>query len=170
MATEPNVFPNTGLNKRFHSNWDWRKDFSPIGTEEKVYPQLGLNKRFLPNWDWRKGFSPTGTEQKVSPQLGTLVEGRNLTTCFIKHLVLSISSFCDALKWNLFWSVTYSDGKSTIFGLLVHSMIHKNKFYFEVLHAVMARVQYELWIPIYDQIFYCSIDMGLFWHYFCQNR
>ena len=64
-------------------------------------------------------------------------------------IILSFSTGND----ELFWSVTCCDGKNIVFCMLGRSMIHKNKFYFKVMNAVITRVLFFLHVgTLYDEL------------------
>ena len=60
--------------------------------------------------------------------------------CFLPN-----GTFCDASKLIFFWSIVCSDCKNTIFCMLGHFVMHQNKFSFQVLYEVIARILFSTW-------------------------
>ena len=59
------------------------------------------------------------------------------------NIFSNVGTFCDESKWILFWTDKCNDYMSTNFCMLGHSVLNQNKFCFEVLNAVIARVLYS---------------------------
>ena len=64
--------------------------------------------------------------------------------CLPEYYFLNGGTLCDASKQIFFLSIVCSDCKNTVFFMLGHFVMHQNKFSFEVLYAIIARILFTV--------------------------
>ena len=64
---------------------------------------------------------------------------KNTIFCMLEHCVIVRS------KQIFYLSIVCSDCKNTIFCMLGHFVMHQNKFSFQVLYEVIARILFSTW-------------------------
>ena len=60
-----------------------------------------------------------------------------------EYYFMYVGTLCDASKQIFFLSIVCSDCKNTVFFMLGHFVMHQNKFSFEVLYAMIARILFS---------------------------
>ena len=69
------------------------------------------------------------------------------TFCFTvilqDYCFLPDGTLCDALKLIFFWSIICNDCKNTVFHMLGPSLMDQNRFSFELLYAMSARILFS---------------------------
>ena len=75
-----------------------------------------------------------------------------------------VGTLCDASKQIFFLSIVCSDCKNTVFFMLGHFVMHQNKFSFEVLYAMIARILFSTCL---DLLWWIKTNLVCRWRMQC---